>query len=64
MSTDSIQIENSIIPIERISGSIYYLRKRKVMIDRDLATLYGVQTRALVQAVKRNLARFPADFMF
>ena len=55
---------SEIIPIERIQNSIYLIRKQKVMLDRDLAQLYGVQTRALVQAVKRNIKRFPSDFMF
>jgi phage regulator Rha-like protein len=49
---------------ESIAGQIFIIRGQKVMIDRDLAKLYGVQTKALKQAVKRNLARFPADFMF
>ena len=47
-----------------IGGSIHLLRRQRVMLDSDLAALYGVQTGVLVQAVKRNLARFPADFMF
>jgi len=55
---------SEIIPIERIQNSIYLIRSQKVMLDRDLAQLYGVQTRALVQAVKRNIKRFPSDFMF
>ena len=54
----------SLIPIERIAASIYVIRDQKVMIDSDLALLYQVETRALVQAVKRNLDRFPVDFMF
>ena len=54
----------SIIPVERIEGSIYLIRGRKAMLDRDLAELYGVETRTLVQAVKRNIERFPEDFMF
>lgn len=53
-----------LIPLERIAGHIYLLRRVKVMLDRDLATLYGVPTKALKQAVKRNSARFPEDFMF
>jgi len=53
-----------IIPVERITTKIYSLRKHKVLLDKDLAELYGVETRQLVQAVKRNLKRFPADFMF
>ena len=47
-----------------ISALIYLVRSRKVMLDHDLAALYKVQTKALVQAVKRNLLRFPEDFMF
>ena len=53
----------SIIPIERVEQSIYLIRGHKVMLDRDLAGLYGVETRVLNQAVKRNAERFPADFM-
>jgi hypothetical protein len=47
-----------------IEPHILVLREQRVMLDADLARLYGVETRVLVQAVKRNLARFPADFMF
>lgn len=47
-----------------IERRIYLIRKQKVMLDTDLAELYGVETRVLVQAVKRNRDRFPADFMF
>ena len=54
----------SIIPIERIESRIYVIRGKKVMLDRDLAELYGVKTQVLNQAVKRNHERFPADFMF
>ncbi len=54
----------SIIPIERVEQSIYLIRGHKVMLDRDLAVLYGVETRVLNQAVKRNTERFPDDFMF
>jgi hypothetical protein len=52
------------IPVERIERSILFLRGQKVMLDADLAALYGVETRRLVEAVKRNIGRFPADFMF
>jgi ORF6N domain len=52
------------VPDELIMSKIYVVRKRKVMIDRDLAELYGVETRVLKQAVKRNKKRFPSDFMF
>ncbi len=55
---------SELIPQERIENKILVIRGRKVMIDRDLAQLYGVQTEALNQAVKRNKNRFPADFMF
>ncbi|MFA7368879.1 MAG: ORF6N domain-containing protein [Kiritimatiellales bacterium] len=54
----------SIIPIELVEQSIYLIRRHKVMLDRDLAGLYGVETRILNQAVKRNTERFPNDFMF
>ncbi len=49
---------------ERIESKILFLRGRKVMLDKDLAVLYEVETRALNQAVKRNIDRFPEDFMF
>jgi hypothetical protein len=52
------------IPVDRIEKAILLLRRQKVMLDRDLAVLYGVETRALNQAVKRNRDRFPDDFMF
>jgi hypothetical protein len=52
------------LPAERIERSILLIRGHKVLLDMDLATLYQVETRALVQAVKRNLDRFPDDFMF
>ncbi|MCE5186004.1 MAG: ORF6N domain-containing protein [Planctomycetaceae bacterium] len=56
--------ENSIVPVERIRWCIFMLRGDKVMLDRDLAELYGVDTKVLNQAVKRNKERFPEDFMF
>ena len=52
------------IPVDLIQSKIYLIRGYKVMIDRDLANLYGVDTRVLNQAVKRHELRFPADFMF
>ena len=55
---------STIIPAERIQRCIYVIRGRKVLLDEDLATLYGVQTRVLNQAVSRNAERFPEDFMF
>jgi len=54
----------AIIPVEVVENKIYIFRGVKVMIDRDLAELYQVETRALIQAVKRNKNRFPSDFMF
>lgn len=53
-----------LIDEEIIAQKIYIIRGRKVMIDRDLAKLYGVETKVLNQAVKRNIDRFPKDFMF
>ena len=53
-----------LIPIETIANKILFLRKEKVLLDHDLAKLYGVETRVLNQAVSRNIRRFPADFMF
>ncbi len=52
------------ITIEQITQSIYSFRGRKVMLDSELSSLYGVETRVLLQAVKRNIERFPDDFMF
>ncbi len=50
--------------VESIRNKIYEIRGQRVMLDFDLAELYGVETRALNQAVKRNIERFPEDFMF
>lgn len=52
------------IQVEQIETAILHLRGQKVMLDTDLAALYGVEVKALNQAVKRNMERFPADFMF
>ncbi|MDO8518038.1 MAG: ORF6N domain-containing protein [bacterium] len=54
----------SLVPVERIERYIFLIRGQKVMLDSDLAELYGVSTGALNQAVVRNLSRFPRDFMF
>jgi len=56
--------KDSLLPDELIINKIILLRDQKVLIDRDLAELYGVETRTLNQAAKRNLKRFPEDFMF
>jgi hypothetical protein len=53
-----------LIPDEKIEKAIYLIRGEKVMLDRDLATLYQVETKVLNRAVKRNFQRFPLDFMF
>ncbi len=54
----------SLVPVEIIQNKIYLIRGRKVMLDRDLAVLYGVATRRLNEQVKRNIKRFPLDFMY
>jgi phage regulator Rha-like protein len=56
--------QSNLLPIERIENKIYLIRGKKVMFDRDLAELYGVETKNLNKAVRRNKDRFPADFMF
>ena len=53
-----------IIPVERIQQKIYLIRGQKVILDRELASRYGVSTKVLKQAVRRNIERFPDDFMF
>ena len=57
-------MSKSLIPTERIEKSILLIRGKKVMLDADLAELYAVKTKNLVKAVKRNIGRFPTDFMF
>ncbi|MHB1348662.1 MAG: ORF6N domain-containing protein [Desulfobulbaceae bacterium] len=57
-------MHHDLVPAEIIIGKIYLIRNQKVMLDRDLAELYVVETRALKQAVRRNIRRFPEDFMF
>ena len=56
--------ENVSMPLAEIERRIYFIRGQKVMLDKDLAAIYGVKTKALNQAVKRNADRFPKDFMF
>jgi hypothetical protein len=58
------EIKRLMVPEEVIMSKIYLIRGHKVMLDLDLAELYGVETRRLNEQVKRNLDRFPADFMF
>ena len=57
-------MKKEIIPVQQIANAIYWVRGEKVLLDFDLATLYGVPTKTLNQAVKRNATRFPEDFMF
>lgn len=58
MSTEAL------LPVERIESVILFLRGDRVILDTDIAALYGIETKTLVRAVKRNLDRFPQDFMF
>ncbi len=55
---------NIIVPVERVERTILMIRGRKVMIDADLAKLYGVTTKRLNEQIRRNRDRFPNDFMF
>jgi len=57
-------MDNSILPSERIANKIFLLRDEKVILDLHLAELYQIETRVLKQAVRRNISRFPMDFMF
>jgi len=57
-------INNSLVPLETLMNKIIFIRGCKVLLDSDLAELYVVETRVLNQAVKRNIERFPSDFMF
>jgi ORF6N domain len=59
-----MRVQNPVVPLERIEKAIFFLRSHKVMLSTHLAQLYEVEPRALVQAVKRNIGRFPPDFMF
>lgn len=56
--------DQSSLSEETISNKIYFIRNQKVMLDRDLAMLYGIETKRLKEQVKRNINRFPKDFMF
>ena len=58
------EVKEVSVPIEKITGNIYLIRGHNVILDRDLAELYGAETRVLKQAVRRNIDRFPFDFMF
>ena len=64
MNKQTIEQSASLVPVEIIQNKIYLIRGRKVMLDRDLAELYGVPTFRLNEQVKRNIKRFPSDFMY
>jgi hypothetical protein len=64
MSFETEAEDQLMIPDEAVVRKIYYIRNMKVMLDRDLAELYGVETKRLKEQVRRNLDRFPPDFMF
>jgi len=55
---------SDLVPVEIIANKIFLIRGQKIMLSFHLSELYGVQTRVLVQAIKRNIERFPEDFMF
>ena len=56
--------KTEIIPVNRVEQIILLIRRERVILDSDLAALYGVKTKNLIKAVKRNIERFPSDFMF
>jgi hypothetical protein len=58
------RIDSTAVPVEQLAQSILFLRGQRVIVDRELAAIYGVEARTLNQAVKRNIERFPEDFMF
>jgi hypothetical protein len=62
--TDAVTRTKAPVPAERIANAILFVRGHKVMLDADLAGLYGVPTKVLLQAIRRNAERFPLDFMF
>ena len=64
MTMTKKESKNASVPIEKITSKIYLIRGHKVMLDRDLAELYKVETKQLKRAVRRNIDRFPDDFMF
>ncbi len=59
-----MKTDKDILPIEQIEGRIYTVRGKRIMLDADLAKLYGVATRRLNEQVRRNAGRFPEDFSF
>jgi len=63
-SVGHMENQKSFVPAERIEQSILLIRGQKVMLDTDIADLYGVEAKQLKRAVRRNIDRFPKDFMF
>jgi hypothetical protein len=63
MRTAALRLSAGPVPVEQITGSILVLRGHRVLLDSNLANLYDVATKVLLQAVKRNIQRFPEDFM-
>ena len=63
-SSQGFRNMKEIVSIEQISGRIYFIRGQRVMLDHDLAELYGVETKRLKEQDRRNIERFPGDFMF
>jgi hypothetical protein len=64
LEEEAMPKNNPVVPVEIVERAILLIRDQKVLLDRDLAQLYGVETRVLNQAVRRNTDRFPDDFMF
>lgn len=64
MKKKTKKVQRSVVAVERIEQAIFFIRRQKVMLSLHLAELYHVEPRVLVQAVKRNIERFPEDFMF
>lgn len=64
LKTYLMEKKEMIVPDELVISKIYYIREQKMMLDRDLAELYGVETKQLKRQVRRNIDRFPEDFMF
>jgi hypothetical protein len=64
ISSDAMKINKSSGPLIQLEPLVLFIRRHRVMVDTDLARIYGVRTKVLNQAVKRNMTRFPEDFMF
>lgn len=64
MASKKQRSENTMVAVDQVTRSILWLRGQRAMLDVELASLYGTESKALLQAVKRNLDRFPGDFEF